>query len=126
MIITAANFISWPVAAWLGVAGMLVMLAWWKTNGVQPPWLRVFYQASVMALCFTPVPHILMFLEEGARAGVIIVTPLWYAFYCAVVQGVLPLIGIVLTIWFVATYCLWVAGMTIHHLVRGTYVRSCE
>ena len=86
----------------------------------------VFYRASVIALCFTPVPHILMFLEEGAKAGVIIVTPLWYALYCVIAEGVLPLIGIVVVIWFVATYALWVVGMSIHHLVRGMYLRSCR
>ena len=121
MAITADNFFSWQVAAWLAAASVVVALAWLVTRRIQAMWLRVFFRAAVVALCFVPLPHLLMFMEEGAKAGVLVVTPLWYALYRSVADGALLGTGVVVILWLVVTYFLWVAGMSIHRLFRRSH-----
>ena len=111
MVITADNFLSWQVAVWFAAASLVVALAWLVTRRVQPMWLRVFFRAAVVALCFAPLPHLVMFMEEGAKAGVLVVTPLWYALFRSVAEGALLGVGVVVILWLVFTYFLWVAGM---------------
>lgn len=118
MIITADNFFSLQVAAWLATAGMVVALAWRMARRVQPMWLRVFVRAAVVTLCFAPLPNILMFTEEGAKAGILIITPLWYALFSVLAKGTVVGTVIVLFLWLVATYFFWVVGMSVHHLFR--------
>lgn len=120
MVITADNFLSLQVAAWLVTASAVVALLWRLARRVQPMWLRVFVRAAVITLCFVPLPHILMFTEEGARAGILIVTPLWYALFRAIADGIFPGAGVVLLFWLIATYFLWVAGMSICRLLGRT------
>ena len=119
MAISADNFFSWQVAAWFAAAGVVVTLAWLVTRRVPAMWLRVFVRAACIALCFAPLPHVLMFTEEGAKSGAWMITPLWYALFRSVIDGAFLGSGIVVILWLMPTYFLWVAGMSIHHLRRG-------
>src|SRR3954466_15195266 len=103
MTITADNFFSWHVAAWFAGASLVVALAWLATRRIQAVWLRVFVRAGIVALCFGPLPHLLMFMEEGAKARVLIITPLWYALFRSIADDSLLEAGIVLILWLVVT-----------------------
>ena len=118
MTITADNFFSWPVAAWFAVGMMLAVTAWRLMVRMDVMWQRVFFRAGVIALCFVPLPHLLMFAEEGAKAGILVITPLWYALFRSIAEGALLGVGFVLILWLIITYFVWVLGMCLHRLFR--------
>lgn len=121
MVISADNLFSFPVVAWLAAAIVVVIVAWLLTVRVQTMWLRVFVRAAVVTFCFAPLPHLLMFMEEGGKAGGWIITPLWYALFRSIADGAFWGVGVVLISWVVVTYFLWVAGMSIPRLFRRNH-----
>jgi hypothetical protein len=118
MVITAENIFSWPVTIWLAVALLAVAVIWRWTRRVRVPWQRAFLRAGMLALCFTPLPSIGVF----ALVDPVGVIPLWWVLASVIREGALLGLALALVIWLVASYALWVAGMAIHHLLRGFHV----
>jgi hypothetical protein len=118
MVITAENIFSWAVAIWVVVALLAVAGIWYATRRVRVSWQRTFFRAGMIALCFTPLPSIGVF----ALMDPVGIVPLWWVLASAIRQGALFGLAVGLVVWLVASYVLWVAGMTIHHLFRGRHV----
>ncbi len=116
MTVTAENFFSWPVAAWLTAGAVIVATAWLATSRMQVTWQRVFVRAAVFTLCFTPLPALELF-TEAALAGHLAIIPLWYALFWAITHGAVVATAAALMAWLILAYFLWVGGMSVSHLL---------
>ena len=119
MTITSDHMYSWPVALWLLVGIALSVVTWRLTGRVKVVWQRAFLRACVIALCFTPTPSPGVF----ALTDPIGIIPVWSVLFWAVTSGTLVALGIAFIEWLVATYLLWVAGMSVQRVFRRFNVR---
>ncbi len=115
MTITSENFFSWQVSVWLGASGIIIAAVWFATARVRVVWQRVFFRAAMMALCFTPVPALQMFIEIP-MTGYWAVVPLWYVLFWSITHGTLFGVFVAFSVWLIVTDVFWVAGLSFHHL----------
>lgn len=118
MVITAENIFSWLVGIWLVVALSAVAAVWRATKRVRVSWQRAFFRAGVATLFFTPVPSIGVF----ALVDPVGIIPLCWVLLSAIREGELLGLALAFVAWLIASYFLWVAGMSIYHVFRGRRV----
>jgi hypothetical protein len=115
MTISSENIFSWQATLWILGGAHIVAATWSVTVREKPVWKRIFVRAAAIAFCFIPLPHPEMFTMAGA-AGYVAVIPLWYVLPISLLLPSIPLLVICLSVWLVAAYVFWVAGMSIHSL----------
>ena len=117
MMITSDTLFTWPIATWLAIGIAVAVMAWRMTRRVTIMRQRVLLRAAVLALVFTPswlISGEMLTAEFPVSAPLV---PAWYLILRAVTDlapgyllcAVIPVA--------VATYLLWVGGMTLHHLL---------
>ena len=115
--ITSDTLLSWPMAAWLIIGVAVFVAAWRITRGVGIMWQRVLLRAGVLALVFTPSWFItgeMLTAEFPVRAPLV---PAWYLVVRAVTDGAPGYLLCAVVPVGIATYLLWVGGMSVHHLL---------
>jgi len=119
--ITFDTLLSWRMAAWLGGGVAAFVLTWMITRRVQILWQRVLLRAGALALAFTPSWYITGQMLTAMIPVPPPLVPAWYLVVLAVSEGApgyLLLAGIPIAI---ATYVLWVGGMSVHHLLGRSH-----
>ncbi len=119
MEITWNTLLSWRMAAWFIIGFAVCWAAWKLTRQVDIMWQRVFLRSAVLALTFTPSFLITAEMLTAFVPGRAPVVPAWYLVVRAVTHQAPGHLICALIPVSIATYLLWVAGMSLHHLIEG-------